>query len=275
MPTPGRRCAVGWRSGTKEESPAPRVGLHLAFGVGLGPAPEGVPVPRPAASAPGGSPTCQRAPSAPAGGGRGKSRPGGPAAPRAARADRKSKVAAWGVGRPSGPLSGARTGSRTGNVDPVHDDRKSKVAAWGVGRPSAALSVRAPDSAPETWAWATRSAGGRPRAGPRPRPRRGPDRVAVANVCGRCGGARVVMVSDLRRGEGMAYILCYTSCTGLAFRAARESSPNSMGRNGLRILPRATGGAAPRGRRGEGGGSCQRARRAATGPSRCGTPPPS
>ena len=89
---------------------------------------------------PGGSPTCQRAPSAPAGGGRGKSRPGGPAAPRAARADRKSKVAAWGVGRPSAPLSGAHTGSRTGNVDPVHDDRKSKVAAWGVGRPSAALS---------------------------------------------------------------------------------------------------------------------------------------
>ena len=84
-----------------------------------------------------------------------------------------------------------------------------------------------------------------------------------------------MMVSDLRRGEGMAYILDYTSCTGLAFRAARESSPNSMGRNGLRILPRATGGAGPRGRRGEGGGSCQRARRAATGPSRCGTPPPS
>ena len=185
MPTPGRRCAVGWRSGTKQESPAARVGLHLAFGVGLGPAPEGVPVPRPAASAPGGSPTNQRAPSAPAGGGRGKSRPGGPAAPRAARADRKSKVAAWGVGRLSAALSGAhRIAHRKRGPGP----RRPKIEGRGVGRGSAIggpFRCAHRISAPETWAWATPSAGGRPRAGPRPR--RGPDRVAVANVCERCG----------------------------------------------------------------------------------------
>ncbi len=163
----------------------------------------------------------------------------------------------------------------TGNVDPVHDDRKSKVAAWGVGRPSAALSGARTGSRTgnvglgnPVGGWApTRRAATATATGTRSRG--GSERVREMR------SARVVMVSDLRRGEGMAYILDYTSCTGLAFRAARESSPNSMGRNGLRILPRATGGAGPRGCRGEGGGSCQRARRAATGPSRCGTPPPS
>ncbi len=273
MPTPGRRRAVGWRSGTKEESPAPRVGLHLAFGVGLGPAPEGVPVPRPAASAPG-DPQPTNAP---------LQRPRGAVAARAGRVvpprrerpepteNRRSRRGAWVGHRRPFPVRAPDRAPETWTRSTTTENRRSRRGAWvGHRRP---FPVRAPDSAPETWAWATRSAGGRPRAGPRPR--RGPDRVAVANVCGRCGGARVVMVSDLRRGEGMAYILYSTSCTGLAFRAARESSPNSMGRNGLRILPRATGGAGPRGRRGEGGGSCQRARRAATGPSRCGTPPPS
>ena len=271
MPTPGRRRAVGWRSGTKEESPAARVGLHLAFGVGLGPAPEGVPVPRPAASAPG-DPQPTNAP---------LQRPRGAVAARAGRVvpprrerpepteNRRSRRGAWVGHRRPFPV---RTGSRTGNVDPVHDDRKSKVAAWGVGRPSAALSgahriahrKRGPGQ-PGRRVGATRRAA----TATGTRSRGGSERVREMR------SARVVMVSDLRRGEGMAYILDYTSCTGLAFRAARESSPNSMGRNGLRILPRATGGAGPRGRRGAGGGSCQRARRAATGPSRCGTPPPS
>ena len=186
MPTPGRRRAVGWRSGTKEESPAPRVGLHLAFGVGLGPAPEGVPVPRPAASAPGGSPTCQRAPSAPAGGGRGKSRPGGPAAPRAARADRKSKVAAWGVGRPS--AAPFRCAHRIAHRKRGPGPRRPKIEGRGVGRGSA---IGGPFRCAHRIAHRKRGPGqpgrrvGAACAGPRPR--RGPDRVAVANVCGRCG----------------------------------------------------------------------------------------
>ncbi len=272
MPTPGRRRAVGWRPGPRRSRPRLASASISPSGWGLVRPRRGCPF-RDRRRQPRGIPNLPTRPFTPAGGGRGKSRPGGPAAPRAARADRKSKVAAWGVGRSSAPLSGARTGSRTGNVDPVHDDRKSKVAAWGVGRPSAALSGARTGSRTGNvglgnpvggWAPTRRAA-----TATGTRSRGGSERVREMR------SARVVMVSDLRRGEGMAYILYSTSCTGLAFRAARESSPSSMGRNGLRILPRATGGAGPRGRRGEGGGSCQRARRAAPGPSRCGTPPPS
>jgi hypothetical protein len=160
------RCGVALRDQGAVARAASRPPSRLRGGALTGPG--GGARPATGGVSPGGSPTHQRAPSAPAGGGRGTSRPGGPAAPRGARADRESQVAAWGVGRPSAALPGARTGGRTGDV--------------GLGHP---VGGGAPTRRAAT-ATGTRSRGG-------------------SQPVREMRSARVVMVFDLRRGEGMAY----------------------------------------------------------------------
>src|SRR5271157_3220435 len=62
------------------------------------------------------------------------------------------------------------------------------VIGFGVGRGfaiSSPFALRAPDNAPETWTWSTRSEGGCRLA--RPQPRRKPDRVQVPSMCWTCG----------------------------------------------------------------------------------------
>ena len=143
---------------------------------------------------------------------------------RLARADRDSQVSALGVGLPSGgpfpvraPDSAPETwtwstrskgGRQLARPQPrrkpdrvevpnmrwtccrwcrvARADRDSQVSALGVGLPSGGpFPVRAPDSAPETWTWSTRSEGGRQLAGPQPR--RKPVRVEVPSMCWTCG----------------------------------------------------------------------------------------
>ena len=65
------------------------------------------------------------------------------------------KMAAEGGGRGNNPQ-----GCRSCRV--ARADRDSPVSAFGVGLPSGApFPVQAPDNAPETWTWSTRSEGGR------------------------------------------------------------------------------------------------------------------
>ena len=61
------------------------------------------------------------------------------------------------------PRGGGRGNSRQGRrwCRVARADRDSQVSALGVGLPSGAPFRCAPDSAPETWTWSTRSEGGR------------------------------------------------------------------------------------------------------------------
>ena len=128
----------------------------------------------------------------PRGGGRGNSRQGRRWC-RVARADRDSQVSALGVGLPSG--APFRCKHRIMHRKRGPGQRGPRFPGFGVGRGFAIwgpFPVRAPDSAPETWTWSTRSEGGRQLAGPQPR--RKPDRVQVPNMpwtcCRRCRVAR-------------------------------------------------------------------------------------
>ena len=93
------------------------------------------------------------------------------------------------------PRGGGRGNSRQGRRWVPGGQGGPRFPGFGVGRGFAIwgpFPVRAPDSAPETWTWSTRSEGGRQLAGPQPR--RKPDRVEVPNMrwtcCRRCRVAR-------------------------------------------------------------------------------------
>ena len=97
----------------------------------------------------------------PRGGGRGNSRQGRRWC-RVARADRDSQVSALGVGLPSG--APFRCKHRIMHRKRGPGQRGPRFPGFGVGRGFAIwgpFPVRAPDSAPETWTWSTRSEGGR------------------------------------------------------------------------------------------------------------------
>ena len=105
---------------------------------------------------------------------------------RVASADRDSQFSALGVGLPSG--APFRCKHRLMHRKGGPGQRGPKCSVFGVGRGIAIwgpFPVPAPDNAPETWNWSTRSEGGLQIA--RPQSRRKPDRVEVPNMFWTCG----------------------------------------------------------------------------------------